>query len=89
MRASLLAGALLLAAAAGSTAQGAPECSAPDHESGHRSAVVIRAGAPFALGDRTGDAAFRGACWKVAAGWVSEEKKGTTRVAIAIARTCS
>ena len=85
MRASLLAGALLVAAAAG-TAQGAPEDGARRH---HRSAVVIRAGAPFAIGEGHGDVAFRVACWKVAAGWSSGEKREGTRVAIAVARTCS
>jgi hypothetical protein len=82
MRTSLFAFALVMMAAAG-TAWGATRAGA---DSGHRDALVIRAGAPVAMGDGHGDIALRGACWKVAAGWSSDH--GRTRVAVAVARVC-
>ncbi len=80
MRPILLIGALLLAAAAASS--DGDECDAR-----HKSALVVRAGAPWSLGDGHGDASFRASCWKVSAGWASDAT--ATRVALAIARTCS
>ena len=73
MRPLLFLGAIGIAGAA---------CSAREpREKPH--AVVMRAEAPFAIGDAHGSASFDGAGWRVVLGWRSERAR--TFVAVALA----